>query len=240
MSEPAELNLSPPTFAVRNTVGKGNEQISKNLNRPASDAGFREYCNKHYHQLLPLIAEKVHQETMQQEKLKEVKPVLTSKDAQEETRRRKRFHNTPSPELQLKEDTAYQRLDFTRKRAFSIFNTVYRTAYIRPESMHVKETQECMIIFGFMHGITNPELIKRLHDNIPKSVDEMMRVTKAFLKGEVAASNQARKNFWHGSNKKQGENKILIEGKISGISRDQSGDVTSSHSLQNPHKKFWL
>ncbi|GJY07781.1 reverse transcriptase domain-containing protein [Tanacetum coccineum] len=52
-----------------------------------------------------------------------------------------------------------------------------------------------MRISGFMHGITNPELIKRLHDNIPK---------------------------------KWGENKILTEGEISGISRDQSGDVTSS------------
>ncbi|GJT24492.1 reverse transcriptase domain-containing protein [Tanacetum coccineum] len=54
---------------------------------------------------------------------------------------------------------------------------------------------ECMRISGFMHGITNPELIKRLHDNIPKSVDEMMWVTTAFLRGEVAASNQARKKI---------------------------------------------
>ncbi|GJR60732.1 hypothetical protein Tco_1502894 [Tanacetum coccineum] len=44
-----------------------------------------------------------------------------------------------------------------------------------------------------MHEITNPELIKCLHDNIPKSVDEMIRVTTTFLKGEVAASNQAQK-----------------------------------------------
>ncbi|GJU09753.1 hypothetical protein Tco_1132149 [Tanacetum coccineum] len=50
-----------------------------------------------------------------------------------------------------------------------------------------------MRISGFMHGITNPELIKRLHDNIPKSVDEIMRVTTSFVQGEVAASNQARK-----------------------------------------------
>ncbi|GJU67921.1 reverse transcriptase domain-containing protein [Tanacetum coccineum] len=42
-------------------------------------------------------------------------------------------------------------------------------------------------------GITNPELIKRLHDKIPKLVDEMMRVTTAFLRGEVAASNRKRK-----------------------------------------------
>ncbi|GKC08025.1 reverse transcriptase domain-containing protein [Tanacetum coccineum] len=56
---------------------------------------------------------------------------------------------------------------------------------------HVKGSPECMRISGFMHGITNPELIKRLHDNIPKSVDEMMRVTASFLRGEVEASNQA-------------------------------------------------
>ncbi|GJU12492.1 hypothetical protein Tco_1134888 [Tanacetum coccineum] len=45
----------------------------------------------------------------------------------------------------------------------------------KTESRHVRGAPECMKIFGFMHGITNPELIKRLHDNIPKSVDEMMR-----------------------------------------------------------------
>ncbi|GJR55338.1 hypothetical protein Tco_1405859 [Tanacetum coccineum] len=54
----------------------------------------------------------------------------------------------------------------------------------------VKGALECMKIFGFMHGITNPELIKRLHDKIPKSVDKMMRVTTAFLREEVVASNR--------------------------------------------------
>ncbi|GKC38808.1 reverse transcriptase domain-containing protein [Tanacetum coccineum] len=60
------------------------------------------------------------------------------------------------------------------------------------ECRNVKGAPECMKISGFMHGITNPELIKRLHDKIPKSVDEMMRVTIAFLKGEVAASNREK------------------------------------------------
>ncbi|GJZ25778.1 reverse transcriptase domain-containing protein [Tanacetum coccineum] len=63
----------------------------------------------------------------------------------------------------------------------------------KAESRHVKGAPECMRISGFMHGITNPELINRLHDNIPKSVDEMIRVTTTFLIGEVVASNQARK-----------------------------------------------
>ncbi|GJX55187.1 hypothetical protein Tco_0285084 [Tanacetum coccineum] len=43
------------------------------------------------------------------------------------------------------------------------------------ECRDVKGAPECMKIFGFMHGITNPELTKRLHDKIPKSVDEMIR-----------------------------------------------------------------
>nr|GEU50556.1 reverse transcriptase domain-containing protein [Tanacetum cinerariifolium] len=42
------------------------------------------------------------------------------------------------------------------------------------ECIDVKGAPECMKISGFMHEITNPELIKRLHDKIPKSMDEMM------------------------------------------------------------------
>nr|GEW24247.1 reverse transcriptase domain-containing protein [Tanacetum cinerariifolium] len=61
------------------------------------------------------------------------------------------------------------------------------------ESRDVKGAPECMRISGFVHGITNPELIKRLHDKILKIVDEMMRVTTSFLMREVAASSHDRK-----------------------------------------------
>ncbi|GKC00307.1 hypothetical protein Tco_0986443 [Tanacetum coccineum] len=63
----------------------------------------------------------------------------------------------------------------------------------KAESMHVSRAPECMKISGFMHGITNPDLIKKLNDNIPKSEDEMMSVTTTFLRGEVAAANQSKK-----------------------------------------------
>nr|GEV81347.1 reverse transcriptase domain-containing protein [Tanacetum cinerariifolium] len=63
----------------------------------------------------------------------------------------------------------------------------------KAESMHVSGTPECMRILGFMHGITNPDLIKKLEDNISKSVDEMMNVTTAFLRGEVVVANQSKK-----------------------------------------------
>ncbi|GJZ12342.1 reverse transcriptase domain-containing protein [Tanacetum coccineum] len=46
--------------------------------------------------------------------------------------------------------------------------------FVQRFKTHVKGTPECMRISGFMHGITNPGSIKRLHDNILKSVDEMM------------------------------------------------------------------
>nr|GEW37293.1 reverse transcriptase domain-containing protein [Tanacetum cinerariifolium] len=63
----------------------------------------------------------------------------------------------------------------------------------RVESRDVKGAPEIIRILGFIHGIINPELIKRLHDKIPKSVDEIIRITTSFLRGEVAAGNQERK-----------------------------------------------
>nr|GEU45471.1 reverse transcriptase domain-containing protein [Tanacetum cinerariifolium] len=65
-----------PTSAVRNTVGQGKEISQGNLNGPASDAALREYCDKHYNQLLPILAEKMHQEKVQQEKIKAAKARL--------------------------------------------------------------------------------------------------------------------------------------------------------------------
>ncbi|GJZ25531.1 hypothetical protein Tco_0569784 [Tanacetum coccineum] len=63
----------------------------------------------------------------------------------------------------------------------------------KAESMHVNGAPKCMRVSGFMHGITNPDLIKRLNDKIPKSVDEMMSITTSFLRREVAVANQSRK-----------------------------------------------
>ncbi|GKC34942.1 hypothetical protein Tco_1047326 [Tanacetum coccineum] len=75
------------------------------------------------------------------------------------------------------------------------------------ECRDVKGAPECMKISGFMHGITNPELIKRLHDKIPKSVDEIMKVTTTFLRGEVAASNRKRKKSFSSWKQQEAEQK---------------------------------
>ncbi|GJS03143.1 hypothetical protein Tco_0319651 [Tanacetum coccineum] len=62
-----------PTSAVRNTWGRNGPQ---GLEEPMSDEVLREMCDKNYHQLLPLIAEKMQKEKEQKDKLNAVKARL--------------------------------------------------------------------------------------------------------------------------------------------------------------------
>ncbi|GJS59385.1 reverse transcriptase domain-containing protein [Tanacetum coccineum] len=59
--------------------------------------------------------------------------------------------------------------------------------------LDVEGAPECMRISGFMHGITHPGLIKRLYERIPRSMDEMYRMTTSFLQGEVAAFSHSQR-----------------------------------------------
>ncbi|GJR39853.1 hypothetical protein Tco_1215537 [Tanacetum coccineum] len=63
----------------------------------------------------------------------------------------------------------------------------------KADVLDVEGAPECMRISGFMHGITHPGLIKRLYERIPRSVDEMYRMTTSFLQGEVAALSHGRR-----------------------------------------------
>ncbi|GJU91366.1 hypothetical protein Tco_1303789 [Tanacetum coccineum] len=63
----------------------------------------------------------------------------------------------------------------------------------KAESLHVKRAPKCLRISRFMHDITNPDIIKRLNDNISKFMDEMMSATTAFLRGVMDVANQSRK-----------------------------------------------
>ncbi|GJY38513.1 hypothetical protein Tco_0424877 [Tanacetum coccineum] len=62
-----------PTSAVRNTGGRSDPQ---GLEEPTPDEVLRELCDKNYHQLLTLIAEKMQKEKEQQDKLNAVKARL--------------------------------------------------------------------------------------------------------------------------------------------------------------------
>ncbi|GJX50587.1 reverse transcriptase domain-containing protein [Tanacetum coccineum] len=56
----------------------------------------------------------------------------------------------------------------------------------------MKGAPECMRISGFMHGVNNPELTKRLNKHVPKTMEEMMIATTAFIRGEVVAAGKKK------------------------------------------------
>ncbi|GKC91121.1 hypothetical protein Tco_1151770 [Tanacetum coccineum] len=76
MSNPKQSAPSQPTPVMRNTVGRGKEPVSQDQGGSASDAALREYCDKNYNQLLPIIAEKFNWEKEKNKKLKGVKARL--------------------------------------------------------------------------------------------------------------------------------------------------------------------
>ncbi|GKA43142.1 hypothetical protein Tco_0735866 [Tanacetum coccineum] len=96
------------TSAVRNTVGRGKEKLQENPNKPASDAAFREFCDKNYNQLLPILAEKMHQEKVQQER-RDAGKRLGRKDARSVSR---------SPEPRHGQSRSPRRKDSKREKVF--------------------------------------------------------------------------------------------------------------------------
>nr|GEU95398.1 reverse transcriptase domain-containing protein [Tanacetum cinerariifolium] len=60
------------------------------------------------------------------------------------------------------------------------------------ETGRMKGTSECMRISGFMHGVNNPELTKRLNEHVPKTMEEMMITTTAFIRGEAVAASKKK------------------------------------------------
>ncbi|GJU26715.1 hypothetical protein Tco_1165336 [Tanacetum coccineum] len=105
MSTRSGPSPTAPTSAVRNTVGQGKEMSQGNLNGPAPNAALREYCDKYYNQLLPILAEKMHQEKVQQEKLKAVKASLNFEKVSQHSELR-----TPSRRRDLKKSMGSRRI----------------------------------------------------------------------------------------------------------------------------------
>nr|GEV16711.1 retrovirus-related Pol polyprotein from transposon TNT 1-94 [Tanacetum cinerariifolium] len=318
---------------MRNTLGK--EQISQDVDRPASNAALREYYDRNYHQLFPIIAEKVHQEKAQQEKLKVVKARLNFEEVLQhsesgtpnrrrdlrkrlEPRRVRSMSGSPEPrrgrpESPRKKDperkTVFKRLEngvFHRlgdkgksisaysndsrqhasekhhnKRASSHkiealsesegpacqATSKHRTeariqkissrSFKQQQKWNVEQCQhgarcstprlldppgdvkwasEIMRISGFMHGITNTELIKCLHNKILKLVDKMTRITTSFLKGrwQLVAKN-GRSHFCLGNSKRPNISRISKK-EVLKISKDSQmhNNIMAAGSRDRP------
>nr|GEV32714.1 reverse transcriptase domain-containing protein [Tanacetum cinerariifolium] len=69
------------------------------------------------------------------------------------------------------------------------------SAYVeryKDECIHVKACPKILKISGFMNGINNPELIKRLNDRVSQTFDELMKCTRSFIQGEAAAADNKK------------------------------------------------
>ncbi|GJS00515.1 hypothetical protein Tco_0317023 [Tanacetum coccineum] len=157
MSKSAERAQKLANSIVQNTTRKGSKQATDGPLGFLLEDKLCKIWEKHYNQLLPIMAEKFHQENSKQNKY--------IKDPVE-------IHHIKQKEGESTE--AYMEC-------------------FKSESMYINGASECMRVSEFMYGITNPDLIKRLNDNILKSVDEMMSVTTTFFMGEMAVANQSRK-----------------------------------------------
>ncbi|GJU39296.1 reverse transcriptase domain-containing protein [Tanacetum coccineum] len=60
------------------------------------------------------------------------------------------------------------------------------------ETGRMKRAPKCMRISGFMHGVNNPELTKRLNEHVSKTMEEMMIATAAFIRGEAVAAGKKK------------------------------------------------
>ncbi|GJY43613.1 reverse transcriptase domain-containing protein [Tanacetum coccineum] len=88
-----------------------------------------------------------------------------------------------------------------------------------------------MRISGFVHRIINPELIKRFHEKIPKTVDEMMQVATSFLQGQEAASNQERKKVPQAWRHQEGGHRQNFK---------KGGGFRSQHKIEKRPDRFTL
>ncbi|GJQ96083.1 hypothetical protein Tco_0007222 [Tanacetum coccineum] len=137
MSTNEQTPLSQPTFAVRNTLG--NEPISQDMDMPAFDAALQEYYDRNYLQLLPIIAKKVHQEKVQQEKLKAVKACLNFEEVSQHSE-----SGTPSRRKDLR-----KRLGSRRVRSVSESPEPRRG----PESLRKKDPERKIVFKRLENGV---------------------------------------------------------------------------------------
>ncbi|GKA80063.1 reverse transcriptase domain-containing protein [Tanacetum coccineum] len=60
------------------------------------------------------------------------------------------------------------------------------------ETGRMKGGPKCMRIYRFMHGVNNPELTKRLNEHVPKTMEEMMTATTAFIRRETTGASKKK------------------------------------------------
>ncbi|GJX95635.1 hypothetical protein Tco_0351433 [Tanacetum coccineum] len=134
MSNHERTTPSQPTSAVRNTVERGKKPDTQDQGGPASDAALREYCDKNYNQLLPIMAEKFNREKEKNEKLKELKSWLNFKGC---------FGTSRSTRQRLKEGGVFKRLGSRGKSVSACSDSYSRNSHSKyTEALSESEDSE--------------------------------------------------------------------------------------------------
>ncbi|GKC52598.1 reverse transcriptase domain-containing protein [Tanacetum coccineum] len=116
------------------------------------------------------------------------------------------------------------------------------------ETGRMKGASECMRISGFMHGVNNPELTKRLNEHVPKTMEEMTITTIAFIRGEAAAAGKKKghtswrthdQSKWHASERRSDFRGQPREGrgssKFTPLARTPKEILTAKQGSSNRH-----
>nr|GEX41936.1 reverse transcriptase domain-containing protein [Tanacetum cinerariifolium]GEX55903.1 reverse transcriptase domain-containing protein [Tanacetum cinerariifolium] len=75
----------------------------------------------------------------------------------------------------------------------TLIGTVRQKKYVKdPMEIHNIKQKDGETIEEFMHGVNNPELIKRLNEHVPKTLEEMMTAAAAFIRGETAVASKKK------------------------------------------------
>nr|GEU32197.1 reverse transcriptase domain-containing protein [Tanacetum cinerariifolium] len=105
----------------------------------------------------------------------------------------------------------------------------------KTETGRIKGAPECMRISGFMHGVNNPELTKRLNEHVPKTMEEMMITTTAFIRGKAAAASKKKGHVsWKHRTNPKGTPQIKGErNRVPTTGSEQRNGVTTRHRGRN-------
>nr|GEY12025.1 reverse transcriptase domain-containing protein [Tanacetum cinerariifolium] len=194
---------------VRNTLEK--EQDSQDLGRTASDAALRESYGKNYHQLLPIIAKKVHQEKVQQERLKAVKARLNFEETSQHSesripsRRRdlkKRLrpshgrNMSESPEPRHGHSESPRNKDPERKTIYDDLKEAFLENYLKQKKC-IKDPIEIHNIKQ-QYGESVKEFVRRIKTKQWKRQGERGEKGKNLMKGKTAVNTDEEKDGMEG------------------------------------------
>nr|GEW43911.1 reverse transcriptase domain-containing protein [Tanacetum cinerariifolium] len=132
-----------PTSIVRNTTGRGEEIPQENLDGSAFDATLREYCDKHYNQLLPILAEKCTKRRKDLKKRLGYKHVRSISGSPELRRDRSESPRKKGPErktvFKRLEKGVFHRLGDNENGMFAYSNDLRRRSYYSSR----RDTESC-------------------------------------------------------------------------------------------------